>query len=111
MSNNRISEIEFDYKRNPEYRVVYVNGAYGGPSPKGEYKIDLFLEQQVAPDRIKHSVNESGKLGDEIMRLPADRPVCRELQVGVIMTVGEARNLANWILLRIGEFEKQIKKD
>ena len=100
------NRVVFSYERNPEYRVLYANGAHGGVTPKGEYKFDLFFECAATPEEVAHSITPDG-LGPEVERNPPQAPVIRELQVGVVMTVGGAKSLAHWILENIRQFEEK----
>ena len=101
--------VVFGYDRDPEYRVIFANGAQGGVTPKGEYTFDLFFEHARAPDKVVHSITPDG-LGPEVEHSPPMPQVVRDLLVGVVMTPAGAKSLAHWILENIRQFEDKAAK-
>ena len=100
------NRVVFQYEKDPDYRVVYANGAFGGVTPRGDIKFELFIEYVKAPETIVHSMTPDG-LGPEIERLPDRTPITRESQVGVIMSPNQAKSLAHWLLGKLSEVEKK----
>jgi hypothetical protein len=98
----------FTYQKNPDYRIKYANGAFGGVTPKGEIKFDLFVEYLQNPEETVHSMTPDG-LGPEIDRTPEKPPIVRESQVGIIMSIGEAKSLAAWLMQRVNTYEQRNK--
>ncbi len=109
-SNGGKNRMEFKYTKSPDYRLKYVNGAFGGPSPKGEIKIDFFIDHMEAPDLLVHAITPSGQIGEEIERKPARRPITRELQVGIIINLNDAKSVHEWLGRHIRILEEQIKE-
>ncbi len=109
-SNGGKNRIEFKYTKSPDYRLKYVNGAFGGPSPKGEIKIDFFIDHMEAPDLLVHTIMPGGKMGDEIERKPDQQSVTRELQVGIIMHLNEAKSIHEWLARHIRTLEERMKE-
>jgi hypothetical protein len=73
---------------------------HGGVTGRGDFKFDLFVESSDVPESVTHSITPDG-LGPEIAREP-DRPeIVREMQIGVIMQIEQARGFAHWILERL----------
>jgi hypothetical protein len=97
-------ELTFKYVRSSEYRVVAVNGAHGGITGRGDFRIDLFLESGAIPTTITHSLTPDG-LGPEIGRDPPPPDIVRELQVAVVLQLDQAKSLAHWILENLRQFE------
>ena len=103
-------EIAFEHKYADGYRTVYANGAFGGPTPKGmEIKFELYIESTPSPNMIVYSVTPDG-LGPEIRREPEQIPISRESQVGVVMSIPEAKSFAGWLLNHVRQVEEQGKK-
>jgi hypothetical protein len=109
-SNGGKNRMEFKYTKSPEYRLKYVNGAFGGPSPKGEIKIDFFIDHNEAPDLLVHEITSSGQIGDEIERKPDRQPITRELQVGIIMNLNDAKSIHEWLCRHIRTIEERMKE-
>lgn len=104
--DNKQTEIEFFFEYEPSYRVVPVNGAWGGLTPRGELKLDFFVESIQTPERIKNRMQDDGRLGDEISRTP-ERRIVRRLQVGILVGIEEAESIAKFIIGRVEELRKE----
>lgn len=103
--DDKQTEIEFFFEYEPTYRVVPVNGAWGGLTPRGELKLDFFVESVQTPERIKNRMAGDGRLGDEISRIP-ERRIVRRLQIGILVGIEEAESIARFILGRVEELKK-----
>ncbi len=99
-------QIVYRYEKHPEYRIVSANGAVGGATPRGDVKFDLFLEYLEVPEETVHSITLDG-IGPEIDRSPKDPPFIRQSQVGVIMSPGQAKALAYWLMGQVDQMEKK----
>lgn len=100
------NRVVFLYETSPEYQIVYANGAFGGITPRGDIKFDLFIEFVKAPEEVVHIMTPDG-LGPEVEREPAKTPFTRESQVGVIMSPDQAKSLAHWLLSKVSEIEQK----
>ena len=102
-------KVVFEYAAASQFRLVPANGAHGGITRRGDFRIDFFVESAGLPEQVVHSVTPDG-LGPEIERSPDPMRVIREAQVGVVMHVDQARSLAHWILDRIKVAEEAMRK-
>ena len=100
------NRVVYQYEKNQNYRVVYANGAFGGVTPRGDIKFELFIEYVKIPETVVRSMTPDG-LGPEIERSPEGGPITRESQVGVIMAPSQAKSLAHWLLGKLSEVEKK----
>jgi hypothetical protein len=98
-------EIEFVYEYDPDYRIVASNGIWGGMTPRGDFRLDFFVESQTMPVRIKNIV-EGGKLGKELSRTPSERLVSRRLQVGVLLSPKEIKSIVGFLNEQLKNFER-----
>lgn len=99
-------EIVFRHIRADSFRTVAANGVHGGVTGRGDFRFDFFVEYTGLPETVTHSVTPDG-LGPQIDRSPERPDVIRESQVGVVMHVEQARNLARWILERTKTIENR----
>jgi len=100
-------EVEFFFEYDPGYRIISTNGVWGGLTPRGEFRLDFFVESVGIPDSVKNKITAEGKLGEEITRQPEKRFV-RRLQVGVLLSQIQAEALSELIQERIKDI-KDIK--
>ncbi len=98
--------IRYRYTRHPDYHTTYANGAIGGTTPRGDIKFDLFIEFVDLPEESVHSITPDG-IGPEIERKPANPPMNRQSQVGVIMNPNQAKSLAYWLLSQTKGLEQK----
>lgn len=101
--------IEANYTKDRDYRRVYVNGVYGGMTPKGELLFDLFHEYGNYPEIVTYEIKD-GRLGAEISKLPKQTSLVRERKIGVIVPLDSAENIARWILEKVEEIRRITKE-
>ncbi len=106
MAQNK-PEIKFKYIFNYGYNPVYVNGAHGGISPRGELVMNFYLERMALPESITHEINPNGTIGSEVTSEPDDlkNSLVRFIDTGVVMNYQSARDFHTWLGERIKELE------
>ena len=109
MSQN--NEFTFKYIFTYDYNPVYVNGAHGGISPRGELIANFYLERQPLPNELTHSVSKEGAIGDVSSVDPKDlnSSLVRYVPCGIVLNYGSARNLHQWLGEKIAEMERMAK--
>lgn len=107
MSHSKKPELTFKYIFNYAYNPVYVNGAHGGVSPRGELVMNFYLERPPLPEEIKHEINANGTIGEVTTEEPRDlsSSMVRYVDNGVILNYESARNLYFWMGERLKEME------
>jgi len=100
-------EVRFRYEIPGDYSPVYVNGAHGGVSPRGEIIIHFYHERPLLPVSITHEITPAGTIGREIAQEPAEpkNTLCRAVDAGVILSYENAKNFHNWLGERLKEME------
>lgn len=98
--------MRFKYVFPDDYNPVYVNGAYGGISPRGEITMNFYLERSPVPREELRTVNSDGTVGDQVKLNPEDLThiIVRYVSAGVIMSPETARLIYTWL----GEHLKRI---
>ena len=107
MSQNKKPELAFKYIFNYAYNPVYVNGAHGGISPRGELVMNFYLERPPLPQEIRHEINQNGTIGAVCGEEPQNlnNSMVRFVDNGVILNYESARNLHYWMGERLKEME------
>ncbi|ACH39707.1 MULTISPECIES: hypothetical protein [Citrifermentans] len=107
MSNNKKNEMTFKYIFQYDYNPVYVNGAHGGISPRGELVMNFYLERQPLPNAITHEITQAGTIGPETEVEPSDltRSLVRQVINGVVVNYNTARELHYWLGEKLKEME------
>lgn len=103
-----ITEIRFVYLTPENYKLHYVNGAYGGITPRGDMLCNFFFEYRSLPKVEKATLRGDRLISTETNE--SEQEMIRDLKVGVIMTPKEAKNLADWIYSKLKEFEEHFER-
>jgi hypothetical protein len=98
------SKIRFVYHTSEDVRPIYVNGAYGGITPKGELICNFFLERMDVPSEEKMPLVKGMPQLDKIERKfrterePDEFVMRRDISAVLIIPIQEVANIANWML-------------
>ena len=97
--SNKKPEMTFKYIFTYDYNPVYVNGAHGGISPRGELVMNFYLERPPLPNAITHEITPAGGIGEETKAEPSDlsRSLVRQVTNGVVLNYHTARELHYWL--------------
>ncbi|BDV43819.1 hypothetical protein GURASL_27420 [Geotalea uraniireducens] len=100
-------EVTFKYIFTYDYNPIYVNGAHGGVSPRGELVVNFYLERPPLPNEITHQINPNGTIGPETAVEPDDlgQSLVRFVPAGVVLNYQTARDFHNWLGEKLKELE------
>jgi hypothetical protein len=90
------------YIKSTHFRVIHVDGALGGRSPRGQLHISVFSERSPLPQVVTHRLNGDGTLG-EILRVEGKQNVVREVEADLVMDLETAQKLSEWLQKRLEE--------
>ena len=96
--------VRFQFIKADDYRLIYVNGVYGGITPRGELiclffleYVDMLVEEvgslkdgKLQTDKIRKIYRVKHKSGEIVVR--------RDLKVGLIIPIHQISSIANWML-------------
>ena len=105
--SSKKNEMTFKYIFQYDYNPIYVNGAHGGISPRGELVMNFYLERQPLPNAIVHEITPAGTIGPETAVDPSDltRSLVRQVINGVVVNYQTARELHYWLGEKLKEME------
>ena len=98
--------IEFHYIKSNAFRVVHVDGGYGGIAARGYITLALFNERRPIPRVTRIGLDESGKTVLPEQIIETRRDVVREVEVNLIMDERTAAEIRDWLTTRIAELQK-----
>jgi hypothetical protein len=99
--------IRFDFIKSNFFRVIHVEGVFGGNSPRGLINMAVFNERWPIPKQITHKFTE-GQSGEEIERASRDA-IVREVEAQLVMDVKTAKVICKWLQGKIDNIEKRAK--
>jgi hypothetical protein len=99
-------KVKFYYIKANEFRVVHMDGVFGGLSPTGDIFMSIFSQRPPIPTMTVQPVKENGELGDELMseRTVKDGLV-REIEVGIAVRPEVAETLIKWLQDRMEQYK------
>ena len=98
--------VEFHYIKSNGFRVVHADGAWGGPTPRGNIAVTFYSERVPLPQLLVHELNSSGQLGKEVSR-ETKKGYVREAEVQVMMDLRVAEGLVEWLQNKISTVQKR----
>lgn len=101
-------KVTFKYIFKYDYNPVYVNGAHGSISPRGEIVANFYLERPPLPKEMVHAVTPEGAISAEVVSVdPKDlnSMLIRYVSQGVVLNYQNALELHRWLGERIAELE------
>ncbi len=106
-------KIKFKYIFQKDYNPIYINGLFGGITPRGEIVINFFLERHGLPISQTHEINEIGLIEKEIGREPEDHreSMVRFVEQGIILNLQNAKALNQWLEEYISKLENALKEE
>ena len=106
--SNTAPSVAFKYVFRYDYNPVYVNGAHGGVSPRGDLVVNFYLERQPLPNELTHGINPDGSIGNVVAVDPEDlnASLVRYVTNGMVLNYQDARDIHRWLGDKIEEMEQ-----
>jgi hypothetical protein len=103
--------ITFKYIFKYDYNPVYVNGAQGGVSPRGEIIANFYLERPPLPNEVTHAINPDGSIGADVIGVAPENlnsSIVRFVSNGVVLNYQNAKALHSWLGDQIAALERMM---
>ena len=93
------NSINFKYLFPDDYNPSYINGVYGGVSPRGEIIANFYMERMPIPKEDHVRINEDGTLGESISIEPEDHRfnMIRYITSGISFNLETAIAFREWL--------------
>jgi hypothetical protein len=106
------SELSFHLIKGTLFRVIYVDGAFGGVTPKLDIRMAVFNERQPIPGVMVQRITPEGTLGDEIIeRRVVKKGVVREVEADLVMDYATAKSIHEWLGRKLEEIKSHMKQN
>ena len=106
-------QVRFHYIKSNEFRVIHVDGAHGGITPRGNIFAALYSVRAPIPQMTVHNLKTDGTLDDEVERKVRDG-IVNEVEVGVMFDLASAEAFHAWLeekIAKLKEMQAKVKKD
>jgi len=97
-------ELEFHFHKSNFFRVVHVDGAFGGVSPgTGTINMAVYSERAPIPKSITHAVVDGIVGAENLSKRSALTGIFREVETDLVMSMEVAVVIRDWLDARIKE--------
>jgi len=98
--------VKFLHNTPTDYKIYPVNGAWGGVTARGDLILNFFVEHLSVPKEQVQGVKADGSLAP-IEAVPKEEvEITRDMQVGVMINLDQAVDVAKWMLAKVEEYRK-----
>lgn len=101
--------VRFYYLKSTQFRVLHVDGAIGGITPRGLIHLSVYSERPAIPQSQQHEISPEGRILDP-NETEGKLGIVRELDADLIMSKQGAVELRDWLTARIDELDEMQKK-
>lgn len=98
-------KVKFHYLKANDFRVVHMDGVFGGLSPTGDIFMSIFSQRPPIPQITVQPVKENGELGDELIEeRTVKEGIVREIEVGIAVRPEIAQTLIKWLQEKVDQY-------
>ena len=100
--------IRYEYEENPETRLQYAHGVWGGINPQGEVEMNFYTESDKLPPYSERLIAADGSFGHEMA--PYDdnlKVVSRRIHTKLIFNYHTARAVLEWLQDKVDVLENE----
>ena len=87
--------VDIHFVKSAHFRVVHVDGAWGGLTPAQNLSLGFYSERIAIPRLVQFGITGDGKLGEELDR-QGRTGVVREMEVELVMDKAAATSFLEW---------------
>ena len=98
------TSVRFTRRESSQFRLMHVDGFYGGPAPSGMLYMQVFTLLPPIPTEIVQEVNPDGKVGRELSRR-MEAAMEHRVEAGLLMSADVTRALRDWLSQQLDMLE------
>ena len=100
--------IRYEYEENPEARLHYAHGVWGGINPQGEVELNFYTESDKLPPYSERIIAPDGSFGHEMAPVDDDlKIVTRRIHTKLLLNYYTARAVAEWLQDKVDILENE----
>lgn len=90
--------VKIFYEKNPLYRSIYTDGAFGGVTPLNQINLSFYATRRPIPKSIEFELTEQGGLGKPISISEDSKiGIMREVEVCIYMNRNTAKEIYEFL--------------
>lgn len=100
--------IRYEYEQDPNTRIRYAHGVWGGLNPQGEIEMNFYLESDKLPPFSERIVAPDGSFGHEIAPYDENlKIITRHVHSKVVLNYHSAKAILEWLEDKIETLEME----
>lgn len=100
--------IRYEYEQNPETRLQYAHGVWGGINPQGEIELNFYTESDKLPPYSERIIAPDNSFGHEITPFDDNiKIVTRRIHSKLILNYHTARAVLEWLQEKVDTLENE----
>lgn len=100
--------IRYEYEENPETRLQYAHGVWGGINPQGEVELNFYTESDKLPPYSERILAPDGSFGHEMAPFDENsKAVTRRIHTRLILSYHTARAVVEWLQDKVDILENE----
>ena len=105
------TKLRFHYIKSNGFRVVHMDGAHGGITPRGTIFAAIYSERAPIPEMTVHTISAEGTISEENRdERKAKEGMVREVEIGLMMDLSAAQSLHQWLGEKIKTLTDALKE-
>ncbi len=99
--------VRYEYEQDPQTRLQYAHGVWGGINPQGEIELNFYTESDKLPAHSERIIAPDGSFGHEIA--PQDenlKVVVRHIHSKLLLNYHTARAVLDWLQEKVETLEE-----
>ena len=100
--------VRYEYEQEPETRLQYAHGVWGGINPQGEVELNFYTESDKLPPFSERIIAPDGSFGHEMTPYQEDlKIITRRIHTKLILNYHTARAVIEWLEDKVETLETE----
>lgn len=100
-------QLKFTFQKSSSYRVLKVDGVWGGLTPKSEVQMAIYSERLPIPDTQVIEIDDEGRVRT-LKQTGTTKGLIREVEATLCLPPQVARSVGQWLIDRANEFDRLV---
>jgi hypothetical protein len=100
--------VRYEYEQDPETRLQYAHGVWGGINSQGEVELNFYTESDKLPPYSERIIAPDGSFGHETCPYDEDvKLITRRIHTKLILNYHTARSVLEWLEEKVDVLEAE----
>lgn len=105
------TRVRFDFVKSHAFRVIHVDGVWGGMRPDLAFHLSFYNERHSIPKSVTLDLNPTDLASEQFVEVEGRDAVIREVEVCAIISLETAEELRDWLNRGLTEAKDRLSKN